>query len=348
MKKYILSIQDHNYKIENMIHILKTLIEIINFMKKNKNILLNDKILNKLNVISIKHISNTKTRIKKPDWIKIKLPVDTFRINKIKKALRKNNLHSVCEEAQCPNLSECFNNGTATFMILGSICTRKCPFCAVFHGKPKPVNIEEPEKLSSTIFDMGIDYVVITSVVRDDLYDGGAQHFVNCIKSIRNKNKVKIEILVPDFKGRIELVLKTFNSALPDIFNHNIENIPRMYKVVRPGANYKKSLLLLESFKNQYFNIPTKSGLMLGLGEKDSEIIQVMKDLYSSGVTLLTVGQYLQPTIHHLPVQRYITFSEFENIKKEALSIGFKSAFCGPFVRSSYHASFQSHSSIKK
>ncbi|QCI20408.1 lipoyl synthase [Buchnera aphidicola (Brachycaudus cardui)] len=307
-------------------------------MNKPKDVLLGIK---KLKIIPTK-------KIQKPDWIKIKIPINTSRINQIKNALRKNSLHSVCEEAHCPNLSECFNNGTATFMILGSICTRNCPFCAVFHGKPHPVNIEEPEKLSNAIFDMKINYVVITSVVRDDLYDGGAQHFVNCIKSIRNKNKVKVEILVPDFRGKIELVLTIFEAGLPDVFNHNIENIPRMYKKIRPGANYKRSLSLLESFKKKYVHIPTKSGLMLGLGEKNSEIIQVMKDLYSSGVTLLTVGQYLQPSIHHLPVQRYIPPWEFDEIKEEALSIGFTNAFCGPFVRSSYHASLQSHLPIKK
>ncbi|QCI17665.1 lipoyl synthase [Buchnera aphidicola (Acyrthosiphon lactucae)] len=317
-------------------------------MKKNKDVLLKNKTLKKLKIITTKNTYKITEKLKKPDWIKIKIPVDTSRIYKIKNALRKNNLHSVCQEAQCPNLSECFNNGTATFMILGPICTRNCPFCAVFHGIPNPVNLAEPKKLSKTIFDMGINYVVITSVVRDDLYDGGAQHFVNCIQAIRSKNKVKIEILVPDFRGRIKLILNIFNNTLPDIFNHNIENVPRMYKKIRPGANYKRSLLLLESFKKKYFDIPTKSGLMLGIGEKDIEIIQVMKDLYSSGVTLLTVGQYLQPSIRHLPVKRYISLSEFENIKKEALSIGFTNAYCGPFVRSSYHASFQSHLSIKK
>lgn len=295
----------------------------------------------KINLIPIKNILIKKNKLNKPNWIKIKLPVNTSRINQVKYALRKNNLYSVCEEANCPNLSECFNNGTATFMILGDICTRNCPFCAVSHGKPKNLDLEEPKKLAKTIFDMRINYVVITSVVRDDLYDGGAQHFVNCMNSIRSKNKVKIEILVPDFRGRIELVLKIFNSELPDIFNHNIENVPRLYKKIRPGANYKKSLLLLESFKKKYNQVPTKSGLMVGIGEKDKEIIQVMKDLYSSGVTLLTVGQYLQPSKNHLPVERYISPLEFENIKKEAISIGFKNAYCGPFVRSSYHASIQ-------
>ncbi|AEO08622.1 lipoyl synthase [Buchnera aphidicola str. Ak (Acyrthosiphon kondoi)] len=317
-------------------------------MKINKDVFLNNKTSEKLKIINTKKIYDVTKKLAKPNWIKIKIPVDTSRIYQIKKALRKNNLHSVCEEAHCPNLSECFNNGTATFMILGSICTRNCPFCAVFHGTPNPVNTEEPQKLSNTIFDMAINYVVITSVARDDLHDGGAQHFVNCIQAIRNKNTVKIEILVPDFRGRTELVLNIFNNALPDVFNHNIENIPRMYKKIRPGANYKRSLLLLESFKKKYSNIPTKSGLMLGLGEKDIEITQVMKDLYSSGVSLLTVGQYLQPSTSHLPVQRYISLSEFEDIKKEALSIGFTNAFCGPLVRSSYHASFQSNLPVKK
>lgn len=322
-------------------------------MNKKKDLFLkftqNDVIKNKLNIIPIKHFSKKKTILDKPDWIKVKLPINTSRIREMKNALRKNNLYSVCEEACCPNLSECFNSGTATFMILGSKCTRNCPFCAVKHGQPKSIDIEEPKKLAQTVLDMNINYVVITSVVRDDLYDGGAHHFVSCIKAIRNKkNKVKIEILVPDFRGRIQLVLKIFNSGLPDVFNHNLENVPRLYKKIRPGANYKKSLFLLESFKKKYDNIPTKSGLMLGLGEKYLEIIQVMKDLYSSGVTLLTIGQYLQPSINHLPVQRYIPLSEFENIKKEALSIGFTNAFCGPFVRSSYHASFQTNLSIKK
>lgn len=323
-------------------------IEIINFMNKNKDVLLKNKTFKKINIINVTRTNNVSKKLKKPDWIKIKIPVNTSRIYQIKNALRKNSLYSVCEEAQCPNLSECFNNGTATFMILGSICTRNCPFCAVSHGTPNPINREEPQKLSDAIFDMGINYVVITSVVRDDLYDGGAQHFVDCIQAIRNKNTVKIEILVPDFRGKIELILNIFNNTLPDVFNHNIENVPRMYKKVRPGAHYKRSLLLLESFKKKYFNVPTKSGFMLGLGENDAEIIQVMKDLYSSGVTLLTVGQYLQPSIRHLPVKRYIPIMEFENIKKEALSIGFTNAFCGPFVRSSYHASVQSHLDIKK
>ncbi|QCI20992.1 lipoyl synthase [Buchnera aphidicola (Hyperomyzus lactucae)] len=317
-------------------------------MKKYKDIFLENNISNKLNIIPTKTIHKVINILKKPNWIKVKIPINTSRIQHIKNALRKNKLHSVCEEAHCPNLSECFNNGTATFMILGSICTRNCPFCAVSHGTPHSINIEEPKKLSDTVFDMKIDYVVITSVVRDDLYDGGAQHFVNCIQAIRKKNTVKIEILVPDFRGRIDLILRIFNQALPDVFNHNIENIPRMYKTIRPGANYQRSLSLLELFKKKYSNIPTKSGLMLGLGEKDSEIIQVMKDLYSSGVTLLTIGQYLQPSISHLPVQRYVSPLEFESIKQEALSIGFKNAFCGPFVRSSYHANFQSDLSIKK
>ncbi|MBZ2279327.1 lipoyl synthase, partial [Buchnera aphidicola] len=240
---------------------------------------------------------------KKPDWIKIKPPIHFSKINKIKNALRKNNLYSVCEEAHCPNLFECFNQGTATFMIMGSICTRNCPFCAVSHGNPRALDIHEPEKLSRTVFDMKINYVVITSVARDDLYDGGAQHFVNCIKSIRKRNKVKIEILVPDFRGRVNLILKIFSSDLPDIFNHNIENVSRLYKIIRPGANYKKSLYLLESFKKEYSNIPTKSGFMLGLGETQKEIIDVMKDLYSSGVSLLTIGQYLKTSHNHLQVQ---------------------------------------------
>lgn len=310
-------------------------------MKIKKNTLFINKNIN----IPIKNIENIKT-LKKPEWIKVKIPLSSSKIYKIKKALRKNNLHSVCEEANCPNLPECFNSGTATFMILGAICTRNCPFCAVKHGKPDTINIQEPIKLANTIFDMNIKYVVITSVARDDLYDGGAQHFVNCMKSIRKKNNVQIEILVPDFRGRINVVLNIFNEELPNVFNHNVENIPRLYKIIRPGASYTKSLNLLESFKKKYFSIPTKSGLMVGLGETEKELISVMKDLYSSGVSLLTVGQYLQPSSSHFPVQRYISPLEFQNIQKEALSIGFTNAFCGPLVRSSYHADIQSNVSF--
>ncbi|QCI21571.1 lipoyl synthase [Buchnera aphidicola (Hyadaphis tataricae)] len=301
-----------------------------------------------MKTIPVKVNHSFKKTLLKPNWIKIKVPIDTSRIHIIKNALRKNGLHSVCEEAQCPNLSECFNNGTATFMILGSKCTRNCTFCAVSHGKPDIVNTEEPKKLSNTIFDMNISYVVITSVVRDDLYDGGAKHFVDCIKAIRDKNQVKIEILVPDFRGRIKLVLDIFDHSLPDIFNHNIESIPRMYKSIRPGANYQRSLKLLEEFKKKYTNIPTKSGLMLGVGEKEKEVLQVIKDLYASGVTLLTIGQYLQPSDKHFPVQRYVLPREFQDLKAAALSIGFDHVFSGPLVRSSYHASFQSYLSFKK
>jgi lipoic acid synthetase len=301
-----------------------------------------------MKTIPVKVNHSFKQKLLKPNWIKIKVPIDTSRIHMIKNALRKNGLHSVCEEAQCPNLSECFNHGTATFMILGAKCTRNCTFCAVSHGKPDTVNTEEPKKLSNTIFDMNISYVVITSVVRDDLYDGGAKHFVDCIKAIRDKNQVKIEILVPDFRGRIQLVLDIFDHSLPDIFNHNIESVPRMYKRIRPGANYQRSLKLLEEFKKKYTNIPTKSGLMLGIGEKEKEVIQVIKDLYASGVTLLTIGQYLQPSNKHFPVQRYVLPREFQDIKAIALSIGFDNVFSGPLVRSSYHASFQSHLSFKK
>ncbi|CAL4321559.1 lipoyl synthase [Buchnera aphidicola] len=311
-------------------------------MNIKKKILFINKNIN----IPVKNIENIKSS-KKPNWIKVKIPLISSKIYQIKKALRENNLHSVCEEANCPNLPECFNKGTATFMILGSICTRNCPFCAVKHGKPDIINIHEPIKLANTIFDMNIKYVVITSVVRDDLYDGGAQHFVDCMKSIRDKNNVQIEILVPDFRGRINLILNIFNKELPNVFNHNIENVPRLYKIIRPGANYSKSLILLQSFKKKYSNIPTKSGLMVGLGETEQELIAVMKDLYSSGVSLLTIGQYLQPSSEHFPVQRYISPLEFEDIRKEALSIGFTHAFCGPLVRSSYHADIQANAFIK-
>lgn len=281
-------------------------------------------------------------KLKKPFWLKIKLPSDFSKIKKIKNNLRKNNLYTVCEEASCPNITECFNKGTATFMILGSICTRRCTFCNVSKGRPVELDKSEPIKLADTIFDMNLKYVVITSVDRDDLKDGGASHFSSCIKSIRVKNpNIKIEILVPDFRGCMDLALSNLNKSLPNVFNHNIENVPRLYKQVRPGANYNNSLLLLSSFKKLHPYIPTKSGMMLGLGETKKEIIKVMEDLRKNQVDMLTVGQYLRPSIKHIPVKRYVNEEEFAEIKKKALDIGFSNVACGPFVRSSYHAELQ-------
>ncbi|WP_367675058.1 lipoyl synthase [Buchnera aphidicola] len=279
--------------------------------------------------------------LKKPNWIKVKLLNNNNNVKYVTSMIKKNSLHSVCEEAQCPNLSECFSRKTVTFMILGSICTRKCPFCAVRSGRPNSVDLNEPKNLSSAILKIGLKYVVLTSVARDDLRDGGAEHFSKCIFFIRKNKDIKIEILVPDFRKCRNNALSILGNSLPDVFNHNIENVPRLYKKIRPGANYISSLKLLSEFKNLYPTIPTKSGLMLGLGEKECEIIEVMKDLYDSGVTMITLGQYLQPSKFHLPVKKYLTLSEFKNIEKEAKSIGFSNVFCGPFVRSSYHAEEQ-------
>ncbi|WP_343128786.1 lipoyl synthase [Buchnera aphidicola (Kurisakia onigurumii)] len=279
---------------------------------------------------------------KKPSWIKIKLPSSFSKIIQMKNMLRKLNLNSVCEEAQCPNLSECFNSGTVTFMILGSICTRKCPFCAVSKGRPNNPDVKEPKKLKKVISKINIQHVVLTSVNRDDLKDGGSGHFLKSIQEIRKiKKQITIEILVPDFRSCLNLAVKTISQSSPDIFNHNLENVPRLYKKIRPGANYLNSLKLLELFKFYNPNVPTKSGIMLGLGEKLSEIVKVMKDLYNVGVSMITIGQYLQPTSSHLPVKRYITPLEFKNIKEEAISIGFNNVFSGPLVRSSYHAKDQ-------
>lgn len=280
--------------------------------------------------------------LRKPSWLKIKLPKNTERIEQIKGAMRKHGLHSVCEEAACPNLPECFNHGTATFMILGAICTRRCPFCDVAHGRPLPPSAEEPEKLALTIRDMKLKYVVITSVDRDDLRDGGAQHFADCISAIRQYSPdIKIEVLVPDFRGRMDVALEILSKSPPDVFNHNLETAPRLYKLARPGADYKWSLQLLKRFKQAHPEVSTKSGLMVGLGETTEELLQVLQDLREHDVDMLTVGQYLQPSKHHLPVKRYMPPAEFDEIKHFANNIGFKHAACGPFVRSSYHADRQ-------
>jgi lipoic acid synthetase len=258
--------------------------------------------------------------------------------------LRENNLHTVCEEASCPNIGECFSGGTATFMILGDVCTRRCPFCDVAHGKPLPPDVNEPANLAKTIAQMRLKYVVITSVDRDDLRDGGARHFADCIAAVREASPhIRIETLVPDFRGRLQPALQALAKALPDVLNHNLETVPRLYKQARPGADYKHSLKLLADFKAEHPHIPTKSGLMLGLGETDDEILEVMRDLRAHQVEMLTLGQYLQPSPHHLPVLRFVAPERFIWFEQQALAMGFTHAACGPMVRSSYHADQQAH-----
>jgi len=280
---------------------------------------------------------------RKPEWIRMKVP-DSARFREIKQILRDNNLHTVCEEASCPNIGECFSGGTATFMILGDVCTRRCPFCDVAHGKPLPPDTEEPEKLARTIAAMRLKYVVITSVDRDDLRDGGAKHFVDCIRASREHSpSLKIEVLVPDFRGRLDTALEVLSEAPPDVMNHNLETVPRLYKQARPGADYMHSLKLLADFKARFPEIPTKSGLMLGLGETDEEILEVMRDLRAHNVDMLTLGQYLQPSAYHLPVLRFVTPDRFKWFEEQALAMGFTQAACGPMVRSSYHADQQAH-----
>ncbi|WDV27317.1 lipoyl synthase [Aeromonas caviae] len=297
----------------------------------------------KMALIPVKFMPDPNEEVlRKPEWMRIKLPPSSQKIEHIKSTLRKNKLHSVCEEASCPNLAECFNHGTATFMIMGAICTRRCPFCDVAHGRPLPLDPEEPKKLALTIKEMGLKYVVITSVDRDDLRDGGAQHFADCIKQIREHSpQTRIEILTPDFRGRMEQALEVFRETPPDVFNHNLETAPRMYRVARPGADYKWSLELLRRIKEMHPHVPTKSGVMMGLGETNEEIVQVLKDLREHGVNMLTLGQYLQPSRHHLPVKRYVPPAEFDELKDVAMDLGFSHAACGPFVRSSYHADLQ-------
>jgi len=280
---------------------------------------------------------------RKPEWIRMKVP-DSARYQEIKSILRENNLHTVCEEASCPNIGECFSGGTATFMILGDICTRRCPFCDVAHGKPLPPDVNESTNLARTIAQMKLNYVVITSVDRDDLRDGGAQHFVDCIHAVRDASpNIKIEILVPDFRGRVDVALEILSKAPPDVMNHNLETVPRLYKQARPGSDYENSLLLLKQFGQMYPDVPTKSGLMLGLGETDDEIIAVMRDLRAHGVSMLTLGQYLQPSVHHLPVERYVEPAIFEQLREQAEAMGFNNTASGPMVRSSYHADQQAH-----
>ncbi len=278
---------------------------------------------------------------KKPDWIRVKA-ANSPRFQEIKRILRDNNLHSVCEEASCPNIGECFSKGTATFMIMGDLCTRRCPFCDVAHGRPQPLDSDEPRHLGETIAALRLKYVVITSVDRDDLRDGGSQHFVDCIRAVRGLSpETKIEILTPDFRGRLDCALEILNTCPPDVMNHNLETVPRLYKQVRPGSDYYHSLKLLKDFKAVHPAIPTKSGLMLGLGETDEEILDVMHDLRDHNVDMLTLGQYLQPSLHHHPVMRFVPPDGFKTFELHAIAMGFAHAACGPMVRSSYHADQQ-------
>ncbi|KAF3998333.1 lipoyl synthase [Glaciimonas immobilis] len=284
--------------------------------------------------------------LRKPAWIRAQF-TGTREVLRLKDILRQNHLHTVCEEANCPNIGECFKNGTATFMIMGDICTRRCPFCDVGHGRPNPLDAEEPKNLARTIKAMGLRYVVITSVDRDDLRDGGAAHFVECMQQTRALSpEIRIEILTPDFRGRIDTALDVLGLAVPDIFNHNLETIPRLYREARPGADYQNSLTLLRRFKDRHPQVVTKSGLMLGLGETLEEIEDVMRDLRTHQVDMLTLGQYLQPSPHHLPVIRYVTPAEFEGLRVVALKLGFTRVASGPMVRSSYHADAQSDGTL--
>ena len=278
---------------------------------------------------------------KKPAWLKIELP-HSENFKKVKEIIHQNNLHTVCEEASCPNIGECFSKGTATFMIMGDICTRRCPFCDVAHGRPLPLDKNEPKNLAESIYKLNLNYVVVTSVDRDDLKDGGAGHFVECIDSIRNKiPSIEIEILIPDFRGREQIAINSFAKSLPDVLNHNIETVPRLYKEVRPGSVYSQSLKLLKDFSDTYPELVTKSGFMIGLGETLEEIEETLADLAEHDVKMVTIGQYLQPSMDHLPVHTYHDPAYFERINQVAKKFNFSSIACGPFVRSSYHADIQ-------
>jgi lipoic acid synthetase len=284
--------------------------------------------------------------LRKPSWIRAEF-TGTKEVARLKAILRENKLHTVCEEANCPNIGECFKSGTATFMIMGDICTRRCPFCDVGHGRPNPLDVDEPKNLANTIQAMGLKYVVITSVDRDDLRDGGAGHFVSCIRETRERNPgITIEVLTPDFRGRVETALEILDQAPPDVFNHNLETIPRLYKQARPGADYENSLQLLQQFKARHPKVPTKSGLMLGLGETLEEVEAVMQDMRAHGIDMLTLGQYLQPSAHHLPVHRYVTPEEFDALRIKGEQMGFTHVASGPMVRSSYHADRQAHEAL--
>ncbi|MEY3510293.1 MAG: lipoyl synthase [Pseudomonadota bacterium] len=282
--------------------------------------------------------------LKKPDWIRVKAGSPTTRFYEIKDILRSNKLVTVCEEASCPNIGECFGKGTATFMIMGDKCTRRCPFCDVGHGRPDPLDVDEPDNLAKTIAQLKLQYVVITSVDRDDLRDGGAGHFVACIRKTRELSpQTQIEVLVPDFRGRDDRALEILKAAPPDVMNHNLETVPRLYKEARPGSDYQFSLNLLKKFKALFPHIPTKSGLMVGLGETDEEILDVMRDMRAHGIDMLTMGQYLAPSGHHLPVRRYVHPDTFKMFEAKAHEMGFAHAAVGAMVRSSYHADQQAH-----
>jgi lipoic acid synthetase len=284
--------------------------------------------------------------LRKPKWIRAEF-TGTKEVQRLKAILRENKLHTVCEEANCPNIGECFKGGTATFIIMGDICTRRCPFCDVGHGRPNPLDAEEPANLARTILAMNLKYVVITSVDRDDLRDGGAAHFAACISETRQLNPgITIEILTPDFRGRVDAALEILEQSPPDVFNHNLETIPRLYKQARPGADYDYSLQLLKRFKALHPKVPTKSGLMLGLGETLEEVEAVMRDMRAHDIDMLTLGQYLQPSAHHLPVQRYVTPEEFDALRIKGEAMGFTHVASGPMVRSSYHADRQAHEAL--
>jgi lipoic acid synthetase len=283
----------------------------------------------------------TETMPRKPDWIRVRIPASP-KINDVKQKLRKHGLHTVCEEASCPNIGECFGGGTATFMIMGDICTRRCPFCDVGHGRPNPLNADEPKELATAIADMGLKYVVITSVDRDDLRDGGAQHFADCIRYSRELSPtLEMEILVPDFRGRMDIAVDILAQTPPDVFNHNLETVPSLYKKVRPGSDYQWSLDLLKKYKERCPDVMTKSGLMLGIGETKEEVIQVMQDMRDHDIDMITLGQYLQPSKHHLAVERFVHPDEFDELGELAKQMGFKRVASGPMVRSSYNADQQ-------
>ena len=286
--------------------------------------------------------------LKKPDWIRVKAGSPSTRFYEIKQILRENKLNTVCEEASCPNIGECFGKGTATFMIMGDKCTRRCPFCDVGHGRPDPLDVNEPENLAKTIAALKLSYVVITSVDRDDLRDGGAQHFVDCISRIRALSpRTQIEVLVPDFRGRDDRALSILTSAPPDVMNHNLETAPRLYKEARPGSDYQFSLNLLKKFKALHPGVPTKSGIMVGLGETDEEVLQVMQDMRNHQIDMLTIGQYLAPSSSHLPVRRYVHPDTFKMFEARAYDMGFSHAAVGAMVRSSYHADQQAHAAAE-
>ncbi len=311
--------------------------------RKRRNTLVEGRKLrgaDKLRRIPVKVVPSTDLP-EKPPWLRVKIPASP-RIAELRRKLRRHRLASVCEEASCPNLGECFSKGTATFMIMGDICTRRCPFCDVAHGKPKPLDAAEPEELAAAIRDLGLSYVVITSVDRDDLKDSGAGHFAACVEAVRRLNpQTRVEILVPDFRGRMEVALATMERTPPDVFNHNLETVPRLYRQVRPGADYSWSLRLLSEFKVLQPKVPTKSGLMLGLGESVAEVRAVMGDLRRHQVDMLTLGQYLQPSRHHLPVNRFVHPDEFDALREYGKKLGFRHVASGPLVRSSYHADQQ-------